>query len=111
MKRIIMLALLGLSLASGSVIAVDTAASPSAAAPKVSAVNARAKSLDEKGRYHAIHTKKEKLECTDCHGGGDEDILFLRTGEFQGKDGPVNRDVCLTCHQAPKKPTFYGVAK
>jgi hypothetical protein len=104
MKRLIMLTLLGFSLATGSVMAADVA-------NKVVKVNATSKTLDEKGRFHAVHAKKEKLDCNDCHGGGADDILFLRTGEFQGKEGPVDRKECLVCHQTPKKPTFYGQPK
>lgn len=111
MKRVIMLTLLGFSLAVGSVLAADLA-TPKATAPvKVAKVTDKTKTLDEKGRFHAVHTKKQKLDCNDCHGGGADDILFLRTGEFQGKEGPVDRKECLACHQTPKKPTWYGVAK
>jgi hypothetical protein len=111
MKRLIMLALLGISLATGSAMGADAAAQKAAVAPKATAVTAKTLTLDAKGRFHAVHTKKEKLDCDDCHGGGADDILFLRTGEFQGKEGPVNRKECLVCHQTPKKPTFYGTAK
>ena len=110
MKRLIMLTLLGFSLAAGSVLAADVA-TPKAATAKVVQVNAKTKTLEEKGRFHVVHSKKEKLDCDDCHGGGGDDILFLRTGEFQGKEGPVNRNDCLVCHQTPKKPVFYGTAK
>jgi hypothetical protein len=74
-------------------------------------VTAQTKTIAEKGRWHAVHSKKQKLDCEDCHGGGEKDILFLRTGEPQGSEGPVDRKGCLTCHQFPNKPTFYGAAK
>lgn len=105
MKRLMMLTLLGLSLVAGSVLAAD--ATPA----KAAVVNAKTRTLEEKGRFHAVHARKEKLECGDCHGGGADDILFLRTGEFQGKEGPVDRKECLACHQTPKKPVWYGAAK
>lgn len=111
MKRLIMLALLGLSLAAGSLIAAEPATQKAVANAKAPAVNAKTKTLAEKGRFHAVHGIKQKLDCEDCHGGGADDILFLRTGEFQGKEGPVDRKECLGCHQTPKKPTFYGAAK
>lgn len=114
MKKLLMLALLGFSLAAGSVLAADAAppkATASAKAVKVAKVTAKTRTMAEKGRYHTVHENKEKLECSDCHGGGADDILFLRTGEFQGKEGPVDRKECLDCHQYPKKPTFYGAAK
>ena len=111
MKRLIMLTLLGFSMAAGSVLAADAPPAKAVVSAKITKVNAQTKTLDEKGRFHARHGKKEKLDCEDCHGGGADDILFLRTGEFQGKDGPVDRKECLVCHQAPKKPTFYGAAK
>jgi len=112
MKRLLMLMVLSCSLAGGWAIAADPGVPKAAqSGKKVPAVNATTKTLQEKGRYHAIHTQKEKLDCNDCHGGGADDILFLRTGEFQGKEGPVDRKECLTCHQTPKKPTFYGTAK
>lgn len=107
MKRLIMLSLLGCGLLVGSAWAAD-AVTQAAPATKVTA---QTKTLAEKGRFHVVHAKKEKLDCNDCHGGGADDILFLRTGEFQGKEGPVDRKECLVCHQTPKKPAFYGTAK
>jgi hypothetical protein len=114
MKKLLMLTLLGFSLAACSVFAADVTpqkATTSAKVVKVAKVTAKTRTMAEKGRYHAVHQNKEKLECGDCHSGGADDILFLRTGEFQGKEGPVDRKECLTCHQTPKKPTFYGAAK
>lgn len=111
MKRLMMLTLLGFSLAAGSVLAADATPAKATATAKVAVVNAKTRTLEEKGRFHAVHARKEKLECGDCHGGGADDILFLRTGEFQGKEGPVDRKECLACHQTPKKPAWYGAAK
>jgi len=111
MKRLIMLTLLGFSMAASSVLAADATAPKASETAKVAAVNAKTKTIAEKGRFHAIHEKAQKLFCKDCHGKGGNDILFLRTGEFQGKDGPVDRKGCLECHQAPNKPIYYGAAK
>ena len=114
MKKLLTLTLLGFSLAVGSALAADVAppkAATSAKAVKVAKVTAKTMTTAEKGRYHAVHESKAKLECSDCHGGGADDILFVRTGEFQGREGPVDRKECLTCHQTPKKPTFYGTAQ
>jgi len=111
MKKLLMLTLLGFSLVAGSAWSADMAAPKAAATGKVVTVNAKTKTLDPKGRFHALHKDKEKLDCNDCHGGGADDVLFLRAGEFQGKEGPVDRGECLDCHKAPKKPAWYGVAK
>lgn len=110
MKQLLLLTLLGCSIALGSVFAADLAPKTVAVA-KVAAGNVKTKNLNPKGRYHTLHAQKLKLDCTDCHGDGAADVLFLRTGEFQGKDGPVNREVCLGCHKAPKQPAWYGAAK
>lgn len=110
MKQLLLLTLLGFSIVAGSVFAAEVAPKLAAVA-KVVAVNAKTKTLEPKGRYHTVHAQKMKLDCTDCHGDGANDVLFLRTGEFQGKDGPVNREVCLGCHKAPKQPAWYGAAK
>lgn len=107
MKKLLLLTLLGLSLAAGSVLAGDTAPK-SATAGKAQVVNAKTLTLNPQGRYHKVHATKKKLECSDCHGDGADDVLFLRTSEFQGKEGPVNREACLVCHKTPKKPTWYG---
>lgn len=101
MKKLLLLTLLGLTLAAGPTFSADVTT------PKVTA---KTRTLAEKGRWHVIHEQKQKLDCEDCHGGGEKDILFLRTGEPQGSIGPVDRKGCLTCHQTPNKPTFYGAA-
>jgi Zn finger protein HypA/HybF involved in hydrogenase expression len=105
MKKLLMLTVLGLTLAVGSAFSAD------APVKKVAPVTAKTKTIAEKGRWHAVHEQKQKLDCEDCHGGGEKDILFLRTGEPQGSTGPVDRKGCLTCHQTPNKPTFYGAAQ
>lgn len=111
MKKLIMLATLGLAVVFGPSLAADAAATAPAANAKAQRVSAKVRTLKEKGRYHALHVTKNKMDCEDCHGGGGEDVLFLRTGEFQGKEGPVDRKECLECHQPPKKPGFYGLSK
>ena len=102
MKRLTLLALLALSVAAGPAIAADPPAKKPAATAK--------KSMAPNGRFHTVHTKKLKFDCGTCHGTGEADTLFLRTGEPQGA-GPVDRNVCLGCHQSPSKPTWYGKAK
>lgn len=110
MKKLLILAVLGLSLATCPTFGADAPAGKTPTT-KVVKITAKTKTIAEKGRFHVLHEQKQKLDCNDCHGGGEKDILFLRFGEFQGKDGPVDRKGCLTCHQAPDKPTFYGVAQ
>lgn len=107
MKKLLMLALLGVSLAAGSAFSADEPAQK-ASPTKAVKVTSKTKTIAEKGRWHAVHGTSQKLFCDDCHGGGEKDILFLRTGEPQGSTGPVDRKGCLTCHQEPNKPTFYG---
>jgi hypothetical protein len=109
MKNLLLMTLLGLSMAVGTAFAADVA--PQKAEPKAAKVTSKTKSMAELGRYHTIHKTSQKLDCEDCHGGGEQDILYLRTGEPQGSDGPVDREGCLTCHQAPKKPTYYAAPK
>ncbi|OIN94492.1 MAG: hypothetical protein AUJ20_00265 [Comamonadaceae bacterium CG1_02_60_18] len=109
MKKLLLLGCLGFALASGGAFAAgEPAAKPAAKAVKTTKVTSKTKTILEKGRWHAVHGTSQKLFCDDCHGGGEKDILFLRTGEPQGSDGPVDRKGCLTCHQEPNKPTFYG---
>lgn len=69
-------------------------------------------SLDPmKGRYHQIHNRKLKMACDTCHATELKDVLFLRGGEVAaGGPGPVDRAICLGCHQAPSKPAWYGAA-
>ena len=65
------------------------------------------------GRFHTQHVKKLKFSCDSCHQAAAQDVLFLRAAEPlpPGMPGQVDRAVCLTCHQAPQKPTFYGAVK
>jgi len=109
MKKLLTMTLLGLSLAVGTAFAADVV--PKKAAPKTVKVTSKTKSMAELGRWHTIHKTSQKLFCDDCHGGGEKDILFLRTGEPQGSTGPVDRKGCITCHQAPNKPTYYAAPK
>ncbi|GAB4396360.1 MAG: hypothetical protein OHK0048_00790 [Rhodoferax sp.] len=111
MKKLLLLTLLGFALSGGSAFSADApAAKPADKTMKVTA-KTKTKTILEKGRWHTVHVKGQKLFCDDCHGGGEKDILFLRTGEPQGSSGPVDRKGCLTCHQTPNKPTFYGAAQ
>ncbi len=108
MKRLLMMGMIGLSLAVGTAYAADAATTK--AAQKAVKVTSKTKTMAEKGRWHTIHKTSQKLFCEDCHGGGERDILYLRTGEPQGSTGPVDRKGCITCHQAPNQPTYYGFA-
>jgi hypothetical protein len=74
---------------------------------------ASAKSLDPvKGAFHRIHTQKLKMSCDTCHSAELKDVLFLRGAEVAASGpGPVDRALCLGCHQAPAKPTWYGATK
>ncbi len=68
-------------------------------------------SLDpNKGYFHRLHTRNLKLGCTACHAQDNHDILFLRKDHPMppGMPGRVDRTVCLSCHQAPAQPTWYG---
>jgi hypothetical protein len=105
MKRLSLLALMVLSLAAGSGLAADK---PEKTTKVVQQDwKGAPKSMAEKGRFHKVHAQKEKLDCEDCHDKDASDPLFLRAGEFQAKEGDVDRNGCLTCHASPKKPTFY----
>lgn len=109
MKKLLVLTLLGFALSVGTAFSADApVAKP---ATKVAKVTTKTKTILEKGRWHNVHGKAQKLFCDDCHGGGEKDILFLRTGEPQGSEGAVDRKGCLTCHQEPNKPTFYSAAQ
>lgn len=115
MKRLSLFAALLLCLASGFALAADEPAKapkPVSAATKaaIKAAKAMKPSLGEKGRLHALH-KAEDVECSDCHDKDDVDPLFLRAAESQGSEGPVNREGCMVCHKAPKKPAWYLGAK
>ena len=109
MKRLTLFAALVLSLATGPAFAADPPAKKPESAAKKAAL-AMKPSLGEKGRLHAVH-KAEDLECSDCHSKDDVDPLFLRAAESQGSEGPVNREGCMVCHKAPKKPAWYLGAK
>ena len=81
-----------------------------AAKPRVVA----ASSLDPvKGRFHQRHARKLKMTCGNCHGAGQPDVLFLRSNDVvsTAMPGPVNRAICLPCHQAPNKPAWYGAVR
>jgi len=108
MKWLIAAILLGMAVAALPAVAADDAATKPASKPAASA-----KSLDPvKGGFHRIHTQKLKMACDSCHASELKDVLFLRGAEVSaGGPGPVDRGICLGCHQAPAKPTWYGPAK
>lgn len=75
---------------------------------------AKMKSMAEKGSYHRVHAKKEKLDCEDCHESGPlpDNTLKLRLHEPLAKDspGPVSSDSCHECHgkKQKKQVTWYA---
>ena len=108
MKRLIAAIVLGMAVGALPAIAADDAAKKPAAKPVASA-----KSLDPvKGAFHRTHTQKLKMTCDTCHATELKDVLFLRGAEVTASGpGPVDREICLGCHQAPAKPTWYGAVK
>ncbi len=102
MKRLIALLIMG-------TVAVGTSIGAVGAAPKKQAT----KSLDPaKGYFHQLHAKKMNMACSSCHSSEVRDILFLRKDDVvpAAMPGQVDRHVCLTCHQTPGTPTWYGAA-
>lgn len=63
-----------------------------------------------KGSFHKKHAQKLKLACETCHDPKVTDVLVVRQASA-GSPGPINREVCLGCHQSPAKPTWYGAVK
>ncbi len=61
------------------------------------------------GQFHRQHAQTLGMACNACHANEQKDILFLRKDERQA-NGPVDRSVCLGCHQAPAKPAWYGAS-
>jgi hypothetical protein len=107
MKRLIAAVVLGMVVAALPAFAADDAGKAPPAKPVASA-----KSLDPaKGAFHRTHTQKLKMACDGCHAPELKDALFLRGAEVSTSGpGPVDRGICLGCHQAPAKPTWYGAA-
>lgn len=106
MKRLIAAIALGITVAL-PVLATEHAATKSAAASV-----ATEKSLDStKGAFHKTHAKKAKLDCEDCHSTEVSDVLVLHRPDVPSGTGPVDRDGCLVCHKASKKPAYYGTAR
>jgi cytochrome c553 len=68
-------------------------------------------SLDPvKGRFHKQHTQKLKMDCGTCHASEQRDVLFMRNDRPlpAGMPGPVDRHVCLSCHDKSSKAAWYG---
>ena len=107
MNTFVALLMLSLAVTSMPLGAADEAAKKPAAV-KTSA----GKSMDPaKGRFHQRHNKKLGMECGTCHSGEAQDTLFLRKDEALpvGMPAPVDRSVCLGCHQGSAKPAWYGL--
>jgi hypothetical protein len=108
MSRLIAAWVLALAVAAVPAFAADDASKTADSKP-VKAV----KSLDaKKGAFHIVHERKAKLACEDCHSKQLKDVLFLRGAETSAPDpGPVDRNECIDCHQAPEKPVWYGAKR
>ena len=108
MKGLIAAVVLGMAMAALPVAAADVTTTTPATKPAASA-----NSLDPvKGAFHRTHTQKLKMSCDTCHSAELKDVLFLRGTEVAASGpGPVDRALCLGCHQAPAKPTWYGATK
>lgn len=68
------------------------------------------KTMDKDGRFHYLHVKKQKMDCSDCHADASKDTFFLRNTEAPPPTltAHVNRAECVECHQGKKKPVWYG---
>ena len=101
MRRLILAAALGLSIVALPVLAAE---------PTTAAKSARtSKSMSLNGSFHRVHTKQLKLSCEGCHAREMNDVLFLRGSKVAPKaPGPVNREVCRSCHQGESKRVWYG---
>ena len=108
MRRLIAAMVLGVAMAALPAAGAGVSTTKPAAKPVASA-----KSLDPvKGAFHRTHTQKLKMSCDTCHAPELKDVLFLRGAEVAASGpGPVDRALCLGCHQAPAKPTWYGATK
>jgi Zn finger protein HypA/HybF involved in hydrogenase expression len=97
----------------GIALAFSTLAVQAADAPTTKATTAK-KSMAEKGSFHTIHKKSQKLDCEDCHekDGLPDNTLFVRLHEAVPKDspGPVSSDACHECHgkKQKKEVTWYA---
>ena len=107
MRRAIAVLVLGLAMS------VTPATAADAARNAVGKTAASAKSLDPiKGAFHRVHAQKLKFSCDSCHSSDLSDVLFLRGAEVVANGpGPVDRAMCVGCHQAPGKPTWYGAPR
>lgn len=113
MKRTVLTTIASaLVLMSVSVPAADTS-TDNRVDPKQLAA-AKKKSMAEKGSYHEIHVKGQKLDCDDCH---DKEGLPPNTIKLtlykplaKGSPGAVSSDNCHECHGKPQdKPvTWYA---
>jgi hypothetical protein len=99
MKHLIALLIVGV-VAAGALVGAAGAASKKEAP----------KSLDPTSYFHQLHVQKMTMQCANCHSSETSDILFLRKDDVvpAAMPGQVDRHICLTCHQAPGQPTWYG---
>ncbi len=71
------------------------------------------KTMAKDGRFHYLHVKKEKMDCSDCHANESRDRVFLRGTEAPPDplSAHVDRKECLDCHSGNKKPLWYGLKR
>jgi Zn finger protein HypA/HybF involved in hydrogenase expression len=88
------------------------AAGTEAPAVKAKAAISAKKSMAEKGSYHTLHVKGQKLDCEDCHEkeGLPDNTLKLRLHEDLAKDSPgaVSSESCHECHSKNTKMGKFG---
>ena len=106
MKKLLIPLLFGLAAALSPALAAESVAdmkAPTKWAPTK-------KTMEKNGRFHYLHVKKQKMDCSDCHADESKDVMFLRNTEAPPATltAHVNRAECTECHQGDKKPTWYG---
>ena len=102
MKHGLTLVLGSLALAFSMQLATAADADPAKPKAKARPVATAKWSMAEKGSFHKLHAKSQKLDCEDCHekAGLPDDTLKLRLHEAVDKDGPgpVDTANCHECH-------------
>lgn len=66
--------------------------------------------LQPNERYHRIHATELSLDCTTCHltSPDTEQTVFGDQDTSPSAPGPVDRQVCLECHQDGAATDLYG---
>ena len=107
MKRLILTVLFGAIALALPAAAADAPPKPVAAKPAPAGNRMDVAT----GSFHRKHTGKLKLACDTCHDTKTVDVLVVKKADGPGSPGPINRESCRGCHQAPGKPTWYGAPK